>query len=251
MYDAYWKFAGRVVIDQRCIEVEFYRDVLAGLQMEDLIFDIGANHGQKTDIFLRLGARVVAVEPDELNQGVLKQKFLEMRIVKKPVVIVGKAVGDRKSVETMWIDAPGSAKNTLSRKWVETLRVDDSRFGTKLDFAKRREIETVTVEDLIESYGAPFFIKIDVEGYELSVLRGMRRSVPYISFEVNLPEFRPEGLECVEYLGQLSPNGRFNYAGDCQDGLVLDEWMEKREFLRVLSHCNEESIEVFFKTPTK
>lgn len=248
VYDFYWRLAGRQIIDQRCLEVEFYRNLLSGFRTEDLIFDIGANHGQKTDIFLRLGARVVAVEPDESNQEVLRQKFLKLRTVRKPVVVVGKAVGDARTVETMWIDAPGSAKNTLSQKWVETLREDESRFGAKLDFAQRREIETVTVEDLINAHGTPFFIKIDVEGYELNVLRGMRRTVPYISFEVNLPEFRPEGLKCVELLGQMAVHGKFNYAVDCQRGLALDEWIEKREFLRVLGECGEKSIEVFFKT---
>ena len=43
----------------------FYRKLLAGLQRDGLIFDIGANMGAKTDIFLRLGARVVSVEPDD------------------------------------------------------------------------------------------------------------------------------------------------------------------------------------------
>jgi FkbM family methyltransferase len=248
VYDVYWMLAGRHIIDRRRAEVHFYRSLLKGFRSGDLIFDIGANHGQKTDVFLRLGARVVAVEPDQLNQEVLKQKFLKLRLFKKPVVIVGKAVGDSNTVATMWIDAPGSAKNTLSPKWVETLRVDQSRFGTKLDFAEKREVQTITTEDLIEAYGPPFFIKIDVEGYELSVLRGMRRSVPYLSFEVNLPEFRPEGLHCVEVLGQMAESGRFNYTVDCERGLALKQWMKKREFLSVLSECREPSIEVFYRS---
>lgn len=109
--------------------MEFYRKLLNGFRSGDLIFDIGANHGSKVDFFLRLGARVVAVEPDEFNQGVLKRRFLDWRITPKPVTIVGKAVGDKVASQTMWIDAPGSAKNTLSSKWVETLRAYKERFG--------------------------------------------------------------------------------------------------------------------------
>src|SRR5437879_4589316 len=147
VYDAYWSIADRRMLNARDIEVQFYRRLLNGFRTGGLIFDIGANYGSKTDVFLRLGARVVAVEPDQSNQDILKEKFLNWRLVKKPVVVVGKAVGDKNSVATMWIDAPGSAKNTLSQKWVETLRNDQDRFGTKLDFAQRREVEMVTLED--------------------------------------------------------------------------------------------------------
>ena len=248
LYDIYWRLVDKRIIDRRSREVEFYRELLSGLREGDLIFDVGANHGQKTDIFLRLGARVVAAEPDIVNQEVLRQKFFSYRLAKKPVTIVGKAVSDRSAVETMWIDAPGSAKNTLSKKWVETLRADQSRFGTSLDFATRREVETITFDELFDKHGVPFFVKIDVEGYEPNVLRGLRRPVPYLSFEVNLPDFLPEGLQCVGLLSRIVGEGKFNYAADCQRGLVLEQWLGEREFLKALRSCSEPSIEVFWKT---
>ena len=247
-YDLYWRITDRRILDQRDGEIEFYRTLLRGMRKGDVIFDIGANHGQKTDIFLRLGAKVVAVEPDEINQEVLKRKFLKCRIYRKPLDIVGKAVGATSSVEAMWIDEPGSAKNTLSPKWVETLRADRERFGRNLDFAERKLVETTTLENLIAAYGSPRFIKIDVEGYEPHVLRGLKQAVPILSFEVNLPEFLPEGRQCVELVARLSAEGRFNYAADCQRGLVLKQWLGEQEFLRVLDACKEKSIEVFWQT---
>jgi FkbM family methyltransferase len=246
LYDLYWQVADRQVVERRDAEVRFYRTLLKGFRKGDLIFDIGANHGQKTDVFLRLGAKVVAIEPDALNQEVLKQKFHHYRIVKKEVTVVGKAVGAQNCKEMMWIDEPGSAKNSLSKKWVDTLRADQERFGTRLDFKKQTEVETVPLEELISEHGLPFFVKIDVEGYEPNVLRGLHRPVRYLSFEVNLPEFRREGVQCVELLGQLDPNGRFNYCADCQTGLALREWSGQKEFSRVLEGCNESSVEVFW-----
>lgn len=73
VHDLYWKVGKRQLIDLRTRQVEFYRDLLEGFQASDLIFDIGANVGEKTDAFIRLGARVVAVEPDEHNQEVLRE----------------------------------------------------------------------------------------------------------------------------------------------------------------------------------
>jgi FkbM family methyltransferase len=58
-----------------------------------------------------------------------------------------------------------------------------------LEFARRKAVKTTTLEELILTHDLPFFVKIDVEGYEASVIRGLQRPVPFLSFEVNLPEF--------------------------------------------------------------
>ena len=248
MYDLYWTIFDKTIIDNRRAEIAFYRNVLKGFQPNSLVFDVGANHGWKSDTFLRLGARVVAVEPDEVNQDVLRQKFLSYRLFKKPLTVVGKALGESNATETMWVDEPGSAKNTLSKKWVDTLREDASRFGETLGFREQKTVAITTLDDLIAAHGVPFFIKIDVEGYEPCVLRGLHQRVPYVSFEVNLPEFRPEGLECIELLRKLAADGRFNYAVDCRDGLALREWVDAATFSRLFSACSEKSIEVFWKS---
>jgi FkbM family methyltransferase len=239
VYDLYWYFANRSIIEDRRREIHFYRGLLRGFHDRDLIFDVGASHGYKTDIFLRLGAKVVAVEPDEMNQEILMRRFLELRLKKMPLNIVGKAVSDSCSIDRMWIDAPGSAENTLSQKWAETLRADATRFGHRFSFDRWRTVETVSLEKLMVEYGLPFFVKIDVEGHELSVLRGMQRPVPYVSFEVNLPEFRPEGLACIEVLCGLDAEGKFNYTADCRLGLALKEWGPADELSSLLSSSTD------------
>jgi len=252
VYDLYWKMADPRLIDRRNKEVDFYQDLLGKPRTGDLIFDVGANVGDKTDIFLRLGARVVAVEPDDRCQEILRGKFLAYRLARKPVVIVGKAVSDSLRNETMWIDGPGSAVNTLSKKWVETLKAAKGTFEhghNGLDFAGRKTVETITLEQLILIHGIPFFVKIDVEGHEASVVRGLKHPVPFLSFELNLPEFTQEGLECVKVLNGLAADGKFNYTGDLQRGMALVEWIGAQEFSSVLEQCSAGTIEVFWRTP--
>src|SRR5262245_9363957 len=53
-YDFYWNIADSSLINDRQREVDFYRTLLTELRPNDLIFDVGANLGHKTDIFLRL-----------------------------------------------------------------------------------------------------------------------------------------------------------------------------------------------------
>jgi len=248
VHSLYLEFVDKSRMERSRNELDFYRKLLRGFRKGSLIFDIGANEGTKTSLFLRLGAKVIAVEPDVANQMILRQKYLKYRLVRKSVVVVSKAVSDQNGFEPMWIDKPGSALNTLSMKWVETLRSDEKRFGRTFDFGGRLQVETVTLEELMDRFGLPFFIKIDVEGAELRVLRGMRRPVPYLSFEVNLPEFLQEGMECVQILSSLVANGKFNYVVDCQQGLVLERWLSAREFSHVLTQCRDRSIEVIWKT---
>lgn len=232
-------------------EEAFYRELLVGLKQGDMVFDVGANEGAKTDIFLRLGTNVVAVEPDAACQDVLRDRFLRYRWKSSRVKLVGKAVSDKSGVEEMWVDGPGSAVNTMSRKWADHLKENKNSFKwghNGLEFSQSKSIETITIADIVEIYGNPFFIKIDVEGYELSVLRGMPQPVPFLSFEVNLSTFRQEGIECVRLLAQLEPNGRFNYTPDCCAGMSLQDWLPSEEFCDVLSSCTEETIEVFWRS---
>ncbi len=249
-YDLYLNLTNRKLLKDRDREAAFYRAVLDGFKPGDLIFDIGANIGDKTDTFLRIGAHVVAVDPDEHSQAILRQKFLRYRMRPQPVMIVGKAVGAKVGAETMLVCAPGSVFNTLSKKGASIVSGATNRpeqSSDTIEYKEKKIVETTTLDHLIEAYGLPFFIKIDVVGFELEVLQGLHRSVPCLSFEIGLPESRQELLQCVDLLGGLSSSGQFNYTWDRRNGLALDRWLDVQAFLRVLEGCGDGPIEVFWR----
>jgi FkbM family methyltransferase len=246
LYDAYWKIADPQIVEQRKQELAFFRKTLVGFRKNDLIFDIGANRGVKSEIFLKLGARVIAVDPDVSNQKTLTDRFLAYRLRKKPLVIVGKAVSDRNGQETFWVSEPGFEMNTLNAKWAETLEKDPARFGRTFAFREKRQVETITLERLISTYGRPFYIKIDVEGYEPNVLKGLQTAVPYLSFEVNLPDFKSEGEQCIVRLHEIAADGVFNCAAG--DRLMFSDWMSHDAFAKAFGEIKETSVEVFWRS---
>jgi len=247
----YWAFANKETLILSKREENFYRKLLAGMKCNDLIFDVGANVGAKTDVFLRLGARVVAVEPDEACLEALRDRFIRYRFSPRPVTLIGKAVSEQVGTIKLFVDGPGSAVNTANERWARHLKENKESFKNEhcgLEFSRTKNVETTTLEDLVELYGSPIFVKIDVEGHELSVLRGLRRPVPFLSFEVNMRVFRREGMECVKALQKVYPGGAFNYTPDCASGLFLRNWLGSEEFSAALDSCSEETIEVFWRS---
>ena len=62
--EGYWRATHSELLERRRKAIDFYLSVLNGFRPGHVVMDVGANVGDKVDIFLRMGARVVAVEPD-------------------------------------------------------------------------------------------------------------------------------------------------------------------------------------------
>ena len=142
------------------------------------MFDVGANVGNRTKILRKLGARVVAVEPQEACRAILKAHFTE------GVEIVEEALGEAEGETTMYVSNADTI-SSLSPEWIETVK-RSGRFA-QYSWNERRTVKLTTLDHLIARYGLPRFMKIDVEGYELEVLKGLTQPVEALSIE-----FTPE-----------------------------------------------------------
>ena len=180
----------------------------------DLCFDIGANMGNRVEVFLELGARIIAVEPQQSCVSKLQQKFGDNPYV----TIVPKALGESEG-EAELLVSDASTISSLSKEWIEQVKAS-GRFST-YQWNKTEKVAVSTFDTLIEQHGIPVFAKIDVEGFESKVISGLSQPVKVISFEFT-PEFLTSAVDSIKHLSSLGTVG-FNYSLGESMTLVLEE----------------------------
>jgi FkbM family methyltransferase len=197
------------------------------LQKDDLVFDVGANKGQKANVFLEYTDKVVCFEPQPHCLP-----YLEMLDV--PVEVI--ALDEKKGTATLY-EADADTISSMSREFIANGLKE--RFKDNKWYDKPIEVETDTLDNMIEKYGVPKFIKIDVEGYELNVLKGLTKDVEYISIEFT-PELLEQTIACLDY---LKYNAKYNYGSQENTEFTFDEWITKEEMIKFLSSIHDHKIE--------
>jgi FkbM family methyltransferase len=190
----------------------------------DLCFDIGANIGDRTKTFLELGAIVISVEPQKSCCEILKKRF------GNKITLIQKGVGSKNEVKDFFISNHNQL-STFSEEWIDTLKTN--RFKES-EWNEVEKIEIVTLDSIIQQYGAPSFIKIDVEGFELEVLKGLTESFKFLSFEFAVPDNLNNLLLCLYQLNINNNNLLFNYAVLDNTFLALDKWVTVDEMKSIV-----------------
>jgi FkbM family methyltransferase len=196
----------------------------------DLVFDIGAHVGDRVTSFRRLGARVVAVEPQPAMVKVLKL-FYGCRA---DVAIEAVAVGRRVGATSMMINVDNPTVSTASREFVRAARGAPGWETQR--WIKSLPVPVTTLDALIGKHGAPAFIKIDVEGFEAEALQGLTRAVKALSFEFTIIQ-RDVALACIERCIALGYT-RFNAALGESQTFVNGDWVSGEEIARWLTELS-------------
>jgi FkbM family methyltransferase len=189
------------------------------IQRDDLVFDVGAHIGRYSEIFSDLGGRVISIEPNPYSYEQLK-RLSNVRNVQVEHCAAG--------------DLPGKLKLRVCEDSVLSTVADDyyeqaKRSSTHKDvrWFDSVEVQVVTLDQLAERYGIPAFVKIDAEGYDDRVLRGMSFRPKALTFEY--ARILPEVAARCFATPVLSSGYTFNFSRGLELKYSSERWMTGNE----------------------
>jgi FkbM family methyltransferase len=195
-----------------------------------LVFDIGANLGNTVKIFTEVSEKVIAFEPNPILIHGLKEMFKNNNVI-VDVRGLSNEVG-KKIFNISYADSV----STFSQDWIH-----NSRFSKKITWGYPTEVETTTLDNVIDEYGIPDYVKIDVEGYEYEVISSLTKFLPETLFSFEWAEEMTDKIYLtVEHAYNL---GYKTFAYTEEDKVLFDnqiDWIEYQDLLNEIETFESE-----------
>ena len=199
----------------------------------DLVFDVGAHVGDRVAAFRRLGARVVAVEPQPALVATLRLLFGRDANVTIEAMALGRTPGS----VTLKLNLDNPTVSTASEAFIRAAEGAPGWLGQT--WTRDVDVPMTTFDHLIARHGVPVFAKIDVEGYEAETLAGLTQPLAALSFEFTTIQ-REVAAECLTRCRALGAS-RYNAALGESQQLVHEDWVGAAEIGRWLAELPAEA----------
>lgn len=196
---------------------EFYAPMLQSMR---LIFDIGANKGNFTAVFASFGARVVAVEPNPDCVRHIERSYPDVEVIQA-------VAGPKDGLAEVNLSDARDDMSSVSGEWTAAQR----RWRGHL-WNRKLVVPMLRLDTLIEHYGIPDYIKIDVEGAEEGVLLGLSFCPRLLSFEFTF-EFLEVAFRCLAK--PMFDGASLNFTlSESRDFWIKGEWTDAESIKAML-----------------
>lgn len=196
----------------------------------DLVFDVGANTGSRTKLFLNLGAKVICFEP----QPNLFEHLRSYLGKNKKCLIKNLGLGDCRGSQILNI-SDAHVLSSMSERWINATKNSGRFIEYNWDTKINVDISTLDLE--IARHGVPTYVKIDVEGYELEVLKGLSKPINFISIEFTEEDIQ-QSIACMDKLDKLG-NYQYNFSDGETHFFENDKWFTKNQLVDFLNSKKE------------
>ena len=166
-------------------------------QTKRIAFDVGAYTGDTTDKLLQVYDKVICIDanPNMINN--LRKKYTEA-----PVEIIEGCISDSKTDIDFYISTHDD--------WCSSKR----EIAERLECAQVIQVKPLSIVDIIDSHGCPYYLKCDIEGADTILLRQLAKSnyrPTYISCESECIGNRDIDLSANEDLNVLNEMKNLGY----------------------------------------
>jgi len=157
-----------------------------------MFFDIGSNIGKWALANIHMCDKIISVEASPITY----EKLLG-NCKNDNIILLNYAVCNNNGNDIVFYQAQYDTISTLNKDWLVS---DKSRFYN----TRYTEIicKTITLDNLIKTYGVPELIKIDVEGGEYECITSLTQKVNLLCFEW-ATELNDITFKCIDYLSNL------------------------------------------------
>lgn len=176
--------------------------------MSKLYFDIGANSGSWTSSNINSVDKIIAVEASPSTFILLKNNHYNNSKVTCLNYAVCKSKEEKYDEEFVdFHESTSHFLSTLNKDWIDS---PNSRFNNHQK--ETIKVKRISLDNLINQYGTPDLLKIDVEGGEYHVISSLTTKVPLLCFEW-ASETNEITYKCLEHL--LALGFKDFYVQDC------------------------------------
>lgn len=196
-----------------------------------VVFDVGANVGNRIRCFRSFNTTVHAFEPQPMCAKYLQEHYSS----DQNVFVHEVALGATEGIGEMAVASNLNVLSTLSKDFISKVSVS-GRFSSDV-WDQTVSVKLQTLDHYINTVGRPDFLKIDVEGYEMEVLNGLSFCVPALSFEWT-PELFEQAEYCIHRCAQL---GMCQFSMSFGESMQLSQhWSDEKQLIDKLFACRND-----------